>query len=297
MTIIKISLFFFLLSIGCSSDRDGLKTLESYTLPIMEISGMCWRKNGDGPQKEIVLVSDDTNKLYFFDWEKRRESSNVRELDVNQLKGVKAAYDGQWEAIACADSGKMFLLQESPARIVVINRELTEVLYEINLNTESPKFPKLKWPPGAKSAGEGLVLLKNGRFLVAKEKKPSRVVVFSPVTGVPSRPVREYGVENFWKLSKIDKERLEDISELAEDSLGNLFLLSDKSQAIALISKDRMKGSDELNIKKYFSLPSDIKKPEGLLIDEAGRPIVGIDSKSLEGPNLFLLNKLETSDI
>jgi hypothetical protein len=49
----------------------------------------------------------------------------------------------------------------------------------------------------------------------------------------------------------------------------------------------------EVSAKKYWKLPKKLKNPEGMVIDSNKQPIIAIDNKDDDKPNLFLLSPLQ----
>lgn len=276
---------------SCSFEqKERLNIVESHTLAIKEISGMCWRDNF----KEILIINDEEDIIYVFDWENRNTKKSLKKVRVNNLEGSNGVYGGQWESINCGNSGKAFMLQEDPSRIVIVNSELTQILGEIELSDATDIKAELMWNNDSNSKGEGLIFAKNGNILISKEKKPFRLVEFSPLAsskekGSERKLDKTLFAKRYWKFDNSASEKLKDVSSLSYGPDKTIYLLSDKSNAIAKVGKSLPSDSNIIKVKNIYGLPSDIKKAEALLFDPQGRPIVGIDSKKLNRPNLFML--------
>ena len=285
--------------ISCSaSNHQKLNLLESYSLPIREISGMCWMGNPDNSKKQIALIGDHDNFVYLLDWENRSRGLNLKKVDLQKL--TDEVLDGGWESIASDDTGRLFILQEEPSRIIVLNKELNKITHNIEL---------VRWGDKKNSAAEGITLLKNGHILITKEKKPLRLVEFSSrgdralgynknlsLENSGSFPLNskkkklQFYSKHYWQLKKSDKDKLRDVSGINIDNNNELYLLSDKNHVIAHLGNDLSIKSHSLELKKIFALPSEFDKVEGMVIDSKKRAIIAIDKKDTDKKNVFLLS-------
>lgn len=279
------------------------KILKKYKLEIPEMSGMCWRTIDN--KRELVIVSDQNNNIYLVTLDSNGPKIKLI-VDLTPILG-KHFKGLQWESIYSDSSGKLFLLQENPMRIVVLDKNLRKIERVIGLeNTPGANINK----KSVNSMGEGILLLNNGHILISKEKDPFFLIEYGPskenAFGYEASSSLEYGgafpfadsktyiPHHYWKLNKSDSKKVEDVSGVNLDKEGNMYLLSDKSNLIAYVG-DNLSVSKEnryLTIQKIFKLPDVIKKAEGMVIDAQRRPIIVTDSKNKDDFNFFILEEL-----
>ena len=72
------------------------------------------------------------------------------------------------------------LLQETPARVELIDPKALKMVASIDLAVEGRGEIARAWSDPNGSRGEGMVLLPGGHLLVAKEKKPAALIEFGP---------------------------------------------------------------------------------------------------------------------
>lgn len=191
--------------------------------------------------------------------------------------------------------------------VLVADTRTRELLATINL--VAPPWSALagRWDDPT-SRGEGLVLLRGGRLLVAKEKRPRGLVEFGP-TGTRPRGLRRddfldpdepweppdgevtYHALALWKLRGEAKKALGDISGISVGPDRSLWLLSDRSGVLARLELAAglprgggpIKGVDEV-----FRLPKGATKAEGVAAVEHGRVLVVLDSPATTRNGMLL---------
>jgi hypothetical protein len=278
-------------------------TVDSVTLPIVEVSGLGQRKKGS--KAEFLAVGDASTTLATFAISNAGKVANVETHDLSDLFDGKVS---QWEAVAGDGEGRVFLLEEGRDTIHVVASDLKKVTNRITLTI--PKNHELhddwKDPANENSRGEGMVLLSNGHVLVAKEKSPAALVEFAP-KGAEAEGFRaelalgskafklppgdELVATKHWLLKAADESTLGDISDLALDSENRLLLLSDQGRAIARIERTLDVTEGKIDIKAIFKLPAEVDKPEGLAF-AAGSPFVAIDGKNESKDCVFRVEAL-----
>jgi hypothetical protein len=304
----------FCAGLACSSrepESAPLEILESYTIPAAEISGLAWRPGLGKAGLELVVVSDRDHALYFIDWAERRERFAVRAVDLEPLLEREGLAQSEWESVFSDASRRIYIIQEHPARILVVSPELDAIEFRIEL-VPAPGDPHgLAWDSDVNSRGEGLQPLANGHVLVLKEKDPLRIIEFAPAGRsaegyAPRLCVERQGVFRLpaaatsslmpvfaWRLSPEWERWLDDSSGLNVDPEGALYILADRRSMIARIGKELIPSDAPLEIDRLWSLPGMLEQPEGMVIDERLRPVIAIDRKQASRPNLFLLSPLE----
>jgi hypothetical protein len=204
----------------------------------------------------LIAVGDQAAKIAWFcqpgsdrgriDW----QTSNISKLSGPMLP----KHDTQIEAVCADGQGHVLLLQETPPRVEVIDPEALRVIASIDLAVEGRGDIARSWSDPKGSRGEGMVLLRGGHLLVAKEKKPAALIEFGPPNSrsqslgrggaMPEGegwPIGE-GHHRFvalaiWHPDETLAESCADFSDLEIGPDGRLYVLSDKSSAIAQLAQ------------------------------------------------------------
>jgi hypothetical protein len=282
-----------------------------HDIPLSEVSGLGRRRAPDGVQQvlavgdrqfDVIIAHQDGEATWRFD----------RVSLESMLVGAHAAdtpewKSSEWEAADGDATGRLYLLQESPSRVYVINKDLDQIERVIDLKLDESQRRDLDWDVNANARAEGLVLLKNGHVLVAKEKEPPLVLEFSKhgdqAEGVqpgllfdslgeypmPPDPTTTFELMATWSLD--EASGITDISDMAEAPDGRLYLLSDESRCIARI-KAATAGEPELSIEEIWELPEELKQPEGLVFMDGMVPLIAID-RDEQAKNLFVMQPLD----
>ena len=283
--------------------RTMTKVVEGRPLPIVEVSGLGQRRV-DGATTYLA-IGDSSPTIVTFAIGEDGDVSHVQPHDLTRLLGRNPP---QWEAGAGVGAGRVFVLAESTSTIAVLDPRLEDVTHTIRLEIP-PSFPLASaWAADENSRAEGIVLLANGHVLVAKEKNPPAIVELGPRGAAPEgfRPELALGDRPFslpasreselvalkhWVLKAKDAKPIGDISELAVDGDGRLYLLSDQGRAIARLEGDLDPAEDKIDVKALFSLPPPVDKPEGLVF-ASGTPFVATDGKQVAADALYELEPL-----
>jgi uncharacterized protein YjiK len=293
----------------------SLQVLESHTVPSVEISGMAWRTDPTTKKRELVLVGDRDSKILVIDWENRKTGLLPRETVLKPLPSASPSAEdssaqSQWESVFSDDSGRLFIIQEDPAQILVVAPDLGRIESRIRLTVpkDSPLAPS--WNQEGNGKGEGLLPLKNGHILVVKERGPIEVIEFAPAGAaaegyrkelslekngrfpLPKDALTEFYPVHRWKLTSESEELFEDASGLDLDRQGNLYLLGDQQNLVGKIGKTLKADESEVRVERLWSIPSVLRQPEGMVIDDGDRPIIAIDRKNAKKANLFLLSPM-----
>ena len=281
--------------------------LESYTLAIPEISGLAWRKNPASGTRELLLVSDREFKLYIIDWSTRHSNFKLQSVDLSFINPFQEK-QSQWESVHSDASGRVYILQETPQRILVLSSDLRTLERTITLKN-------IAIPRHSNSGGEGMLTKTGGHAWIVNEKEPLAIFEYGPTTekplgyGAGSRADsgQQLPAGNFvytalhrWDFDEQSLQLLEDGSSLAEDNNAAIYVLSDQKRTIALLGDSLDITKSTLDIKRYWLLPKNITQPEGLVFDSENRPVVAIDrkvkkkkkKKKNNKPNLFVLSPL-----
>jgi hypothetical protein len=274
-------------------------------VPLHEVSGICLHRGRSG-QMSLVAVGDKLAKIAWFSLPQDDEGEiDWHTRDIANLSGSMLPQDDPQIEAVCADGlGRVLLLQETPARVELIDPEALEVVASIDLEVEGDGEIARAWSDPKGSRGEGMVLLPRGHLLVAMEKKPAAFIEFGPPNS-PSRgllrggalaagerwPIKK-GRHRFvalatWLPDKTLAKTCADFSDLEIGPDGCLYLLSDKSSTIARLD-ELPAGGGVAALVEAWRLGDLDGKPEGLAFTAQGCAVVGLDTRKPRR-NLVLL--------
>ncbi len=262
-----------------------------------EMSGICLRGN------EVVIVNDKDNLLSIYPFSNLSGLASLV-IDLATLKGAPKDLKGQWEAVACKSDGSLVLLQESPARVLNVSKDLKSISSVHDLIIEGALSKTLNWHKDSNSLGEGIILGDSGSIIVVKEKDPVQLIEFSQdkkkktaykrkekdFKGFVKGPL--YAVNN-WSLPISYLKKIKDVSDIFQHLDGSLYLLSDQSRNISRLIPGLSEKGGSFLVEKTWKLPKRIKKPEGFFLDKKNRAIIVVDSKKVRAKgNLFITSPL-----
>ena len=274
-------------------------------VPLREVSGICLRRDRGG-RMSLMAVGDRGTHVAWVDLPAGDDwSDEWRTADVSRLQGSELPKDDpQLEAICADGAGHVLLLQETPARAELVDLEGSCVIASITLDIEGDSELAESWCDEDCSHGEGAVLLRGGHLLVAKEKHPAALVEFgargarsqgfargSALAAGAAWPIKR-GEHAFvalavWYPDKALRKACPDFSDLEIGPDGRLYLLSDKSAAIARL-EDLAPGDGDAMLAACWELADVGGKPEGLTFSATGQAIIALD-KYKKKNNLLVL--------
>ena len=147
-------------------------------LPVVEASGLA-RRFVDGAVR--VIVAGDRTEVIAVGTYDATGFSEWRTIDLADVDGwPQLDGDSQLEAVAVDGGSLVAMMREDPPIVLVAETDPPELQATIAL-TAPPGSPLHEYWSDPSSRGEGLVLLRGGRLLVAKEKRPRALVEFAPV--------------------------------------------------------------------------------------------------------------------
>ena len=280
-------------------------------LPVLEASALASRVVGG--RMRVLVTGDRSARVGVADVEPGDGLGGWHTLDLATLDGwPNPGADSQFEAIA-ADGGHLVaVMSEDPPVVLVGDTRTGSLRARVTLTAPAGSPLHGKWDDPS-SRGEGMVLLRNGRLLVAKEKRPRALVEFCPAgtaaQGISAddfigpdeewdAPVGDvdYVATSMWRLRHHAKKALHDISALGVGSDHSLWLLSDKSRAVgrvALTTPLRPGGSEITRLDELWRLPKGTKKPEGMVPIDEHRLLVARDTKSMHDNGLIVERPVE----
>jgi hypothetical protein len=286
--------------------KDGrLSVYRIEDVPLKEVSGVCLRRGADG-EMSLVAIGDRTAVVAWVVLpDEDAGAFHWQQAGLTDVHGTQLPLDDpQIEAICADGAGRVLLLQETPARVELVDWAGRRVVASIALRLPADHPLTASWTDPEGSRGEGAAFLRNGHLLIAKEKDPPAFIEFGPTGEAASgfRAGAALDKGDAWPVGDgdhvfdalatwmPDRELLEacaDFSDLEVGPDGRLYLLSDKSQSLVRLAPLLPEGG-RARADRVWKLPELDGKPEGLAITRNGRAIVALDTKRA-GHNLVLL--------
>lgn len=275
-----------------------LETGSHWELPLEEVSALAVRRGGRAGAPQLIAVGDGRWALALAAVGAAGVSSGrAAEVDVGQDPDPP---DSEFEGVASDGIGRVFVLREGAARILVLDGGLrgVEGAIDLRVSPDEPGFGReFNDPREANSRGEGLLLLRGGHVLVAKQRKPVRLIEFGPPgdgahgfapgSALGGDEAFELGGEGIVEMDvmaswKVDHD-LKSINDLAVGADGRLHVVSSKSRSIGRVEADLEPGGGKARLTTY-ELPDDLfhtddDKAEGLVFTPELGWLVGLDLK------------------
>ena len=296
-----------------STDSNCLRIRHTVDVPLREVSGICLRR-GRKHQMSLVAVGDRAAKLAWApmpgsDGPSRRGQGVLLDwhtIDISRLPGSSLpSKNPQIEAVCADGAGRVLLLQEWPPRAELVDLDASEVVASIDLVIEGRGELSRSWNDPDCSHGEGAALLAGGHLLVAKEKDPAVLIEFGPAgsrsRGFSTRSALAEGAAwslkpgrhrfvalAVWQPDTRLRQGCDDFSDLEIGPDGRLYLLSDKSAAIARLGPLAPGGGTAAMSGGWRLDDLGGDKPEGLSFAPDGCAIVALDKRKRRN-NLVLL--------
>ncbi|MEK7857473.1 MAG: hypothetical protein AAB288_15395, partial [Acidobacteriota bacterium] len=259
-TVVGITAFYEIRN-GANGEEKKLTIQEKRSIPMREISGIATIvKDGE---TRIVLVGDSRPHLFLHGGESEEEELSFRKAlldrfslcqdeDFEECEKTIKKLTRNWEALATDGEQRFFVLQEHSQSILVLDRSAQTIQKAIHFNF-AEAFPE-DIAKGSKkfrknALGEGMLLLKKGHVLIAKESVPTAFVEFgpegdaplgvNPLTVLPKNEAFQLSGDGLhiklkplhtWMLNAHSKC---DISDLALDKDKKLLVLSETCQTIS----------------------------------------------------------------
>lgn len=273
-------------------------------MPLAEVSGVCLRR--DRGRMSLVAIGDSVS-IAATVLLPRHDTGSLewKTQDLGRFPGSRLPKrDPQIEAVCADGGGRILLLQEAPPRVELVDLAAKRVVASVALEVPGDGKIARSWADPEGSRGEGAVFLRGGHLLVAKEKGPKALIEFGP-PGAASRglgrggalgdgarwPVapgdHHYRALAVWRPDEALADACSDFSDLEVGPDGRLYLLSDKSKAIARL-EDLRPGGGVASLAVAWRLRRVDGKPEGLAFTPRGRAIVALDTRHARH-NLVLL--------
>lgn len=289
---------------------------ERLELPIKEISGGDLITGSGGQavnlisdrKAEVVRLNLKDGHIEKVDFKNLmvERFSLCRSEDFEECRKLIKKLVSNWEALSSDASGRLFLLQEHTQSVLVFDSSVRSIERALHFNF-GDAFPDMIGRGSKKfqtnSLGEGLILLKNGHILIAKEQYPVALVEFGPAgsEALGFSPETVLGPADSFQLPASDSFHLEykplaswilsghskcDVSDLDSDAQGRLVILSQTCNGVAVIEK--LDPLEKALVVDYKRLPDEILNPEALII-AGDRWLVASDIPKKRQHNFYIL--------
>jgi hypothetical protein len=286
-----------------------LQTQSRWQFPLLEASALCLRPGDARATAQLLAVDDEAYEVAVTEIADGLKPA-AEPKNVQGTVPDAAARSSEFEGIACDRSGRVFVLQEGASRILVFDEALSAVNHTITLSVsrDQPDFGA-EWYADDNARGEGLLLLRNGHVLIAKQRKEPRLIEFGPSgsDGEGYAPGDALGDEQTFPLPDgedttfevldswlIDPDSgVKSINDLALDADGRLHLVSSKSRRLARLDHDLAPEGGSATLTAW-DLPAELfatddDKAEGLVfVPELGW-FVALDLER-PAPNVFAIS-------
>lgn len=286
----------------------SLITVGQWHLPLREASALGVRRTSGG----LELLAVDDERFHVLRASLSGSLVPAQPVDVGDAFGVPTKAEGSnFEGVSADGRGRVFVLRENNSQVVALTSDLARVRRTIDLRVRGDWLGR-DWAADDNARGEGLLLLRNGHLLVAKQRVPW-LIEFGPV-GARAEGYRTglaVGPDDTFPLP--DEERatfdvladwqvpagagLGSLNDLAVDGSGRLWAVSSDSARLA-----RLSGAlDPAGASPTFDtwrLPADVvpdkprRKAEGLVLWPGRGWLVALDldGRGTDGQsNVFLL--------
>lgn len=265
-----------------------LRPVRVEDVPVPELSGLALDSSRSGPPR-LLAIGD------------KKSSVVAAALTAEAL--VWATFDlarhgidrkrSQLEAVAIAGDGTVLVLCEDPPVVWRLDPSVGRADRIVLVPGERGALSRVFEDEG--SSGEGLLALRDGRLLVAKEKDPPLLLELGPPgteaigidadsfgwTATGSRHVAtQLQTLAAWELDHVD-----DVSDVAFAD-GVLYCLSDQSRRVVAVELPLQPGSGKAGVSESWVLRVPERrgepdgKPEGLVVTSDGALLVGLDTET-----------------
>ena len=290
-----------------------LEIVDRLRIPLAEVSGLaCLRRRGGAL---LVAVGDNDASLATADVGGDGAIGEWRVVTSDELgaRPDAAVRFRQLEAVAVDGGGRAWVVTEGSSLLGGIDLGAGATVGGASLDTANLPELDRHWTRRDASRSEGLLLLAGGHLLVAKEKDPAGLVEFGPAGEDPlgvsaatllppdeafALPQGEPGgqpptlvASAWWPLPSEVGRAFADLSDLALDGSGGVWVLSDESRRIGRLRLPLQVG-DSVGIDPVADLPKKLGKPEGLALLPGGLIAVADDRKD-ERDNLWVFRAPE----
>jgi hypothetical protein len=280
-------------------------------IPLVEVSALAFHLTG--PETGVLAAIGDRSGVVAYTSvlrEEQRWHIRRRRWFSLPIHGALGSED-QWEGAAIDGENRIVLLRESPPQLAVVDDTGAVVIENIDL-TLLHGHPLMRAWKDPSSGPEALILLDDGHVLIAKEKNPAAIIEFAPTSDAAPNAHQNRWLPQAvawqipvaanliavatWFLDTKAASILGDISDAAIGPDQSLYMLSDRSAAIAEVRLEPVGNETpvgDASVSRTWSL-ADRDNPEGLAFLPDGTALVAYDRKHARN-NLVILDQLLSS--
>lgn len=275
---------------------DVLEPVASLDVPLADISGAEVVVGRSGRQM-LWLVSETDAVAIVSEVGNDGIPGNWRRIPLSECDGGSAAMFQSMEAVTVDGLGRLVVLTENPPRVALVDPSDRWVAACASL-VVTGRFPKTRrtWGVDGAVKGEGIVLLRDGHLLVAKERSPavwgewgpeshfpvglSPQTLLAPDEGWPPPPDRLVLLHRWTLQPDPGGETITDVSDMSVGPDGRVWVISDKDRRIGRLPEFMAPDTDTVNLDGVWALGGGkVKHPEGLAIGQDGTIYVARDTK------------------
>jgi hypothetical protein len=261
-----------------------------WELPVEEVSALCLSAGG----ASLIGVGDDR---WCFGSARITRTGLAPEAPTRVDGRPPEEKNSEFEGVASDATGRLFVLREGPAQLLVVD-EAGNVGQTVQLRVTND-IPRLaaEWndAENENSRGEGVLLLRDGHVLVAKQRESTWLIEFGApgesakgfTTLSPLRPSEAFALTSttteMHALTAwlVDQPELQSLNDLATDDDGRLYIVSSTSRRLGRLDQDLDPSGGRARPTAY-DLPAELfqtkdDKAEGLVHSSRLGWLVGLD--------------------
>lgn len=271
-----------------------MELVSTWSIPLPEVSGLSSRAVEGGM---LLIALGDDRVAFAASVVVDGELGDIEVVTADDV-GARPGYEEratQLEAVALDGAGRAWLLTEGTSMVGGVDLAARRIVSRLGIDTSTIPELHASWSKKKASRGEGMLLLRDGHLLVAKEKKPAGLVELGPrgheargvATGTllgddeawtPPPDADGLVALAWWPWDGDGTADLEDLSDLAPDHEGGVWVLSDQSRCLTRLQLP-LEAGGRIAVTGTARLPKSIAKPEGLAFLGGGLVAVADDRK------------------
>ena len=271
-----------------------MERIATHSVPLPEVSGLTARRTDGG----VLLLALGDDRVAFAVTTVVDGVPGEFEVVTADDVGARPGYEEratQLEALALDGAGRVWVLTEGTSMVGGVDLAARRIVSRFRLETSTVAELHASWSKADASRGEGVLLLRDGHLLVAKEKKPAGLVEFGPRGHAPQGVSPETLLPHdegwsppaddddlvalaWWPWAGVGTDDLTDLSDLAPDHDGGVWVLSDQGRCLAQLVLPLLPG-EPVALAPALPLPKKVRKPEGRAFLGGGLIAVADDRK------------------